>query len=187
MKIRLIFSVLVFINSFSISAQKNKIRFQSINQFAILGGESKMATAFQTVNGFEISNFFSGVGIGVDNYRYKTLPLFVDGRWNFGKEKQGFIYGDIGYNFPMKNKPGKEVYYYDVYHLTGGIYTGAGIGFYLPLYKKSSLLFSLGYSYKKVKNKIGVNICPFAGPCYVDYSKYDLSFGRVMVKAGLVF
>ncbi|MEO9209464.1 MAG: hypothetical protein ABI208_00105 [Ginsengibacter sp.] len=187
MRINLIFDLLMFITTFTISAQKNKIKFQSINQFAVIGGESKIATAFQTVNGIECSNFLLGVGIGVDNYRYRTFPLFLDGRWNFGEEKRGFIYGDIGYNFPMKNKPGKEIYYYDSYQFTGSIYTDIGIGFQVPLYKRSSFLISGGYCYKKLQSKIGVTACPFIGPCYVDYSKYDFSFNRIVLKAGFVF
>jgi hypothetical protein len=176
-----------FMVSLSASAQKNKIRFHSVNTVELIGGESQSAIGYQTVNGIKFSNWFSGIGVGVDDYRYKTLPLFVDGRWFLGDDKSGFIYGDVGYNFPMKNKPGKEIYYYDSYHFTGGIYTDIGIGYQVPLYKKSSVLFSLGYSYKKMETKIGVNICPFTGPCYVDHSKYDFSFNRMILKAGLVF
>lgn len=126
------------------------------------------------------------MGIGDDKYRYRTLPLFLDGRWNFGEEKQRVFYGDFGYSFAMKNKPGKEVIIIMNIISQEGIYTDAGIGFYFPLYKKSSLLFSLGYSYKRIKNETGVNICPYAGRCYVDYSPYDLRFGRLTVKAGLI-
>lgn len=180
-----LFSGLFFLSV--VLAQEAKPRFSSMNSVGFAIGQSAPGLVLETVNGIKFSNWFSGIGIGVDYYRYKTLLLVIDGRWFFGDDKSGFIYGDIGYNFPLKNKPEKEIYYYDSYHFTGDIYTDIGIGFQVPLYKKSSLLFSLGYSYKKIKNKIGVNICPFAGSCYVDYSKYDLSFGRLMVKAGLVF
>ena len=130
----------------SLSAQKKKVRFQSINQFAIVGGENHVNTAFQTINGIKFSDWFSGIGIGIDNYRYKTLPLFVDGRWYFGEDKKAFFYGDVGYNFPMKNKPGKEVYYYNTYDFSGVIYTDFGIGFQLSLNKYYSLIFTLGHS-----------------------------------------
>lgn len=176
-----------FLIHFSVFAQKKKIKFQSINQFAMVGGENQINSSFQTINGITFSDWFSGIGIGIDNYRYKTLPLFVEGKWFFENDKRGFIYGDMGYNFPMKNKPGKEVDYYNTYNFTGGVYTDIGIGFRVHLYKKSSLQFSLGYSYKKMSTNIGVNICPFAGPCYVDYSKYDFSFNRIVLKAGFVF
>lgn len=181
----ILFSGLFFF--YSAVAQEVKPRFSSMNSIGFAAGQSPPDIILETVNGIKFSDWFTGVGIGVDYYRYKTLPLFMDGRWFFGDDKNGFIYGDMGYNFPMKNKPGKEINYYNSYHFNGGVYTGIGIGYQAPLYKKSSVLFSLGYSYKKMETKIGVNVCPFTGPCYVDYSKYDYSFGRVMVKAGLVF
>jgi hypothetical protein len=170
-----------------LSAQKKKARFQSVNQFAMIGGENHTGTAFQTINGIKFSNWFSGIGIGIDNYRYKTLPLFFDGRWYFGEDKKGFVYGDIGHNFPLKDKPGKEIYYNDSYHFTGGIYTDIGIGYQVHLYKKSFLLFSLGYSWKKLEYKTGVVTCPLIGPCFVDYSKYNFNFNRMILKAGLGF
>ena len=83
------------------TAQKNEIHFQSINSFGLIGGESKVSTAFQMVNGIRFSNWFSGIGIGVDNYLYQTLPLFFDARTYFGSEKKVFVYGDMGYNFPL--------------------------------------------------------------------------------------
>jgi hypothetical protein len=179
--------IIPFVISVSASAQKTKIQFHSINQFAIVSGESHVNTAFQTINGIQFSNWFSGIGIGIDNYRYNTLPLFFDGRWYFEEDKRAFIYGDIGYNFPMKNKPGKEINYYSSYHFTGGIYTDAGIGFQVPLFKRSSLLFSLGYSSKELNTKVGSAYQCLVAPCPVDYSVYEFSFNRMILKAGLGF
>src|SRR6185437_2088505 len=180
MKTLIFILIISFLVNISVSAQKSKIHFRSINQFAMVGGESQVNTAFQTVNGIKFSNWFTGIGIGVDNYRYRTLPLFFDGRWFFGEEKKGFIYGDIGYNFPMKDKPGKEISYYDTYHFTGGIYTDIGLGYQVPLCKKSSMLFSLGYSYKKMKAKIGLE-CRTSS-CPLDYNSiYEFSFNRMIL------
>jgi hypothetical protein len=185
---KLFYSVLLFLFiSFSSVAQKKPVKFQTINLAGIVGGENHVNSAFQTLNGIKFSDLFAGIGFGIDNYRYKTLPLFIDGRWYFGDEKRAFIYGDIGYNFALKNKPGKEIYYYNTYNFSGGIYTDFGIGYQVSLNKYSSLAFSLGHSFKKFENKIGViNPC-LVGPCPVDYSRYDYEFGRMMLKAGFVF
>jgi hypothetical protein len=179
--------IAVFIIPFFVFAQKNEIHFHSINTFAAVGGQSEVNTAFQTVNGIQFSNWFTGIGVGVDNYVYKTLPLFFDARRFFGNEKRGFVYGDIGYDFPLKNKPGKEIFRYDTYDFTGGIYTDIGMGYQFPIYKRSFFVLSLGYSYKKLQSKIGTTICPFVGPCVVDYSNYEFSYGRMILKAGLIF
>jgi hypothetical protein len=188
MKMKLVYNFLLFLFiSFSSVAQKKIVKFQSINFAAVVGGEDHSNSALQTINGIKFSNWFSGIGVAIDNYRYKTLPLFVDGRWYFGNEKRAFIYGDIGYNFPMKNKPGKEIYYYNTYNFSGGIYTDFGIGYEVSLNKYSSLAFSLGHSFKKLHNQVGIVMQCLVGPCPVDYSRYDYDFGRMILKAGLVF
>jgi hypothetical protein len=186
MKNKLAFGLIIFFTiNFSVSAQKNKIRFRSINTFGLVGGESKASIAFQSVNGIQFSSWFSGIGVGVDDYRYKTLPLFIDGRWFFGDNKNEFIYGNVGYNFPMKNKPGKEIWYYDTYHFTGGIYTDIGIGYQVPLYKKSSVLFSLGYSYKQVQTEYGIT--PLCTGCQPSWYNYKLGLGRIALRTGVEF
>lgn len=177
--------IISFLLSTSISAQKKKVRFQSVNQFAIVGGESHVNTAFHTVNGVKFSDCFFGIGVGIDYYRYKTLPLFADARWYFGEDKRGFIYGDIGYDFPMKNKPGKEMSYYTNYHFTGGIYTEFGIGFKTKFIKNSSILFSVGHGYKELQSRIGV--VPLCLGCDAYWYNYKLSYGRVLLKTGVEF
>lgn len=177
--------IISFLLSASTSAQKRKVGFQSVNQFAIVGGQDHVNTAFQTVNGIKFSDWFFGAGVGIDNYRYKTLPLFADGRWLFGQDKKGFLYADIGYNFPLKNKPGKEMSYYTNYHFTGGIYTEFGIGFKTKFIKNSSILFSLGHSYKELQSRIGV--VPLCLGCDAYWYNYKLSYGRVLLKTGVEF
>lgn len=172
---------------FSVIGQNNKIYFHSINSFGLIGGESEVSTAFQTVNGILFPNWFSGIGVGVDNYRYRTLPLFLDGRWYFGDEKRGFIYGDIGYNFPMKDKPGKEMVHYGNYnyHFKGGLYSELGIGFKMKFIKKTSILFSLAYSYKQLQTQIG--IVPLCVGCDPYWYNYKFGYGRIMLKTGVEF
>ncbi|MEO6812365.1 MAG: hypothetical protein ABI172_00425 [Ginsengibacter sp.] len=186
MKPKLIYILLItFLISFSSSAQQKQIKFHSINQFGIVFGESEENSVFQTINGIQFSNWFSAIGIGVDDYRYKTLPLFIEGRRCFGDENKGFVYADLGYNFPLKNKPGKEVSYYDSYHFKGGIYTDVGVGFKVRLINKSSFLFSLGYSYKELQTQIGV--APLCLGCSSYLYNYKFGYGRMILKAGVEF
>ncbi len=185
-KIILIHAIL-FVAVFPALSQK-KMQFQSVNTFELISGQSPLSTGFQSVNGFKFSSWFAGVGVGVDNYHYKTLPLFFDGRKFFGNEKRAFGYGDVGYDFPIKDKPGKEISYYNSsYHFTGGIYTDLGVGYEFLLNKKNAFSFSLGYSYKKLKCKIKtVQMNPFSGSS-TSYTNYELSYGSVVLKTGLVF
>lgn len=168
-----------------VSAQNKKLHFYSVNTFEMIHGENGMDIGYQTVNGLRFSNWFSGIGIGVDNYQYKTLPLFIDGRWYFGENKEGFIYADIGYNFPMKDKPGKEISNYTYYSFIGRVFTDAGVGFQIKCSKKSSLLFSLGHSYKELQVKAG-RPSPCEN-CIPNPFIYKFGYGRMILKAGLVF
>jgi hypothetical protein len=169
----------------SSSAQKGKIKFHSINEGGIVGGESHVNAVFQTINGISFFNWYSGIGIGVDNYRYKTLPLFLDARRYFGTENKGFVYVDLGYNFPLKNKPGKEIGYYNTYNFKGSLYSDFGIGFKTKFIKKSSLLFSLGHSYKQLQSKIGIETLCIG--CQPYYYGYKFGYGRISLKAGVEF
>jgi hypothetical protein len=179
--------LLFFLISFSALGQKTKVQFQSINNIGTVFGESQPHWVFQSVNGIKSGNWFVGAGIGLDDYVYQTMPLFFDGRRYFGKEKKGFLYANVGYDFPLKNKPGKEIYYYSSSHFSGGIYTDFGIGVESRLSKKTSLVFSIGHSYKELTNKIGASTCGIVGPCWVEYSTYKYNFGRIALKAGVIF
>ncbi len=170
-----------------VQAQSNKMKFHSVNTGGIVVDESRPGAVFQSINGIKFSDWFLGVGIGVDYYQYKTLPLFFDARRFFGRRKMGFVYGEAGYDFTLKNKPGKDYSYVNTYSYKGGLYTDFGIGVKTKFIKSSSLLFSLGHSYKEVQGKYGVTICPFIGPCYIDYSYYKFKYGRLILKAGVEF
>ena len=179
------FFIFFLLVNISVSAQKNKIHFHSINSFGLIGGESEISTAFQTVDGIRFSNWFSGFGVGIDNYQYKTFPLFFDARRYFGSEKKAFVYGDLGYNFPLKDKPGKEMINYGNTHFKGGLYSELGIGFKTKFIKESSILFGLAYSNKQIQSRIG--IVPLCIGCDPYWYNYKMSYGRVLLKTGIEF
>lgn len=168
-----------------VPAQNGKFKFHSNNLIGIVGGESKVNLIFQTINGIEFSKWYCGIGVGVDYYNYKTLPLFFNTRRFFDKKNKGFIYSDLGYNFPLKNKPGKAIGYYNTYNFKGGLYTDFGIGYKTKFIKKSSLLFSLGHSYKQLQTQIG--IMPACLGCQPYLYNYTLGYGRIILKTGVAF
>ncbi len=186
MKIKIAYGFLFCcIISFSTQAQDKKIKFHSINCGGVLVGESSVNAVFQTINGVSFSDWFLGAGIGVDYYQYKTFPIFFDARNFFGKKRKGFVYADVGYNFPLKNKPGKEYGYYDIYNFQGGLYTDFGLGLRAGFIKKSSLIFSLGHSYKQLQGKYG--IAPLCLGCETTFYNYKFGYGRIVFKAGVDF
>ena len=178
-----IFFLLILLTGFSIKAQSRKIQFHSINSVGFVIGESGTDMMLQSVNGFAYKNFYSGIGFAKDDYNYNSYPLFFDQRIYFGKATNAFAYGDLGFNLNGKNKPGKEIYYYTSYHFSGGVFTDFGIGYKMAFIKKSSLLLSIGYSYKELNDKIET-IGPADGK---NYSNYKYGNGRIVLKAGVGF
>ena len=177
--------LIITLTTISAPAQNTKFKFHSNNLGGIVAGESKPNVIFQTINGLEFSKWYTGIGVGIDYYNYKTLPLFFDARRFFDKKNKGFIYADLGYNFPLKNKPGKGLGYYNTYNFKGGLYTDFGIGYKTKFIKKSSLLFSLGQSFKALQTQIGIT--PACLECQSYLYKYNMGYGRIIIKTGVEF
>src|SRR5580698_558321 len=108
-KRKIIFCLLFQFAVMSIHAQqpqnKNAWCFQSINNIGLIIGQKDAAFDLQTVNGFRYKSMFGGVGVGLDYYGFRSVPLFADLRKYFGSNKNAFfIYEDCGVNFAwLKN------------------------------------------------------------------------------------
>src|SRR6187401_3151693 len=57
---------------------KEPIHFQSILQTGLLLGESETAFEMQSINGIKWKTFSGGIGVGIDNYVFRTIPVFLD-------------------------------------------------------------------------------------------------------------
>ncbi|MEP6596610.1 MAG: hypothetical protein ABJA71_11725 [Ginsengibacter sp.] len=163
---------------------QEKVRFNSISMVGLAAGETGNSALIQTMNGISFKNWFAGIGLGIDYYKNKTIPLFLDLRVPIAKTNF-FVFLDPGYNFPSKNKPDEKVSFYNTYHFFGGFYSELGIGYKMKIARKSCLLFSSGFSYKELNIKTGVGNPCLVGPCPVDYSTYEYSYSRILLKAGV--
>ncbi|HMC85017.1 MAG TPA: hypothetical protein VKI61_05805 [Chitinophagaceae bacterium] len=182
--------ILLFCFLYNASAQKtdavSKWKFHSVNQVGLLQGESKSAFHLQSVNGLEKKNWFAGIGVGIDYYRYKSIPLFAEGIKYFGKTRnQFFIYADAGVNF-IWEKTNKSTFYSEKY--SPGFYWGSGIGYKAGLKNGTGFLISAAYSYKRVNDQqTQEEICPFAGPCNIQTDNYRYNLNRLLLQIGWMF
>jgi hypothetical protein len=166
-----------------------KLRLQSISSVGLLNGYSGPSLALQTILGGYYQHSFLGVGVGLDYYRYRSIPLFVDMRHEFGKGKRSlFLYGDIGYNYEcVAKRKMKESFTYTLQHrFYGGSYYDAGLGYKVGFNKSNALLLSAGYTFKKLQSEVGSGVCPFIGPCYNAVQTYRYYLSRLVIKAGWV-
>lgn len=123
--------------------------FQSMVNVGLLEGQTGSAFQLQTINGARYKSWFAGIGLGLDYYRVRTIPVFIDIRKEFGKDRDKFfIYVDGGINFSWATD-GEKSGYLPNEQFHNGFYTDMGLGYKTPVGKKSALLISLGYTYKK--------------------------------------
>jgi hypothetical protein len=135
-----------------VSAQQKSSRWQfhSLNNVGLLEAQAGSAFQLQTVNGVQHKSWFAGAGVGLDFYRYRTIPLFIDLRKEFGKTANKlFVYTDLGRNFSWVTDKEKSLYVADD-QFSHGLYADIGLGYKIAVGKSQAFLLSLGYSYKNL-------------------------------------
>lgn len=129
--------------------KSNSFGFTSINQVGIAAGENDNGILLQTINGLRYKTWFLGVGVGLDTYNAKTIPLFADIRKSLlAKPSTPFLYADGGIQFSAEKKHNKDDFGSKDYD--PGLFYDVGAGYYFGLKNKNALLMSVGYSFKRL-------------------------------------
>jgi len=166
-------------------------KFHSINNISLVNGDNEVSAGLQSINGFQKGNLFAGVGVGLDYYLYRTVPLFADFRYEFGKTKNKFFaYADGGVNFDWVEEDYNDgpIFIWDGSRNTSafhnGAYTDIGLGYKVGTKKGGGLVLSLGHSYKSLKKTVS----------YMDWRTqetisdiYHYDFNRIVLKVGWKF
>jgi hypothetical protein len=187
MKLKLLIISAFCISTLSGLSQSKKLQFQTIIAAGIVEGEESNAMQVQTVNGVLYKTWFSGIGVGLDYYNQRSIPLFLDLRKNvFDKQRSPFIYVDGGYHFPWLTKNEKAEYGGDI-KTNGGLYYDAGVGYQMRNIKGVGLAFSAGYSYKRFSNEVPQYVYCIWGDCPQTNQTFDYRLKRISIKAALGF
>ena len=170
-------------------AQNNrKLTFTSINQFGIAWGGTDDALQLQTINGVAYKTYSAGLGIGLDYYWERTVPLFIDLRKNIlPREKTPFFYVDGGVSLPWVKEEKENTWYKSSY--STGSYFDIGIGYKRPIIKNLFANISFGYT-QKIQREERDNqmiIFDFAPYGQNHNEHYDYTLRRFSLKAGLSF
>ncbi|MES2004966.1 MAG: hypothetical protein V4450_10625 [Bacteroidota bacterium] len=162
-----------------------------IPQAALLNGDHSVSGQVQLLGGIERNNWSYGIGAAIDYYKVRTVPLFADLRFSFGKKRSVFSYVNIGPNIAWAL--GSQ-YTYDrlgFYSANGsfsnGLYTDIGIGYTLKSRNQKSVLISLGYSSKTISETYNEAIFRDFPPFGVDYHERKLlyTFNRLALRIGV--
>ncbi len=194
MKNRIIFTVLCCgIGCISYAQQTRKAVFHSLQQVGLINGRDAVSAGLQSVNGFESGDWFAGIGVGLDFYRYRSVPLFADVKRYFKIAKGGrlFVYGDGGYNFPWSKKGEEQVSVWAWPTKVdkkdkGGAYVDAGGGYAIQFHNGNAILLSAGYSHKYFSENVSTSYMQ-GETVTTNVQHYTYSFNRIMVKVGWQF
>jgi hypothetical protein len=169
--------------------KKKAYQFHSINSLALVNGDNGVSAAIQTVNGFAKGPWFAGIGLGLDYYQYRSVPVFADMRYEVGiKRNKFFAYGNAGINFSwVQNEFMNEPVIWNgnrSNNFNNGFYSDAGIGLSAGFKNGNAFILSLGYSRKTMEEKITYDDWR-TGNSQTDVNTYR--FNRVLLKAGFRF
>lgn len=163
-------------------------------QLGVMDGDRSTNLQFQVVGGLATNNWRIGMGAGLDYYSVRSVPVFVDVRNYFGRNKKAFAFANLGYNvpWPMENQ-------YKTIFIQGGtkksefemgLYTDAGVGYDIDLGKQKAVSISIGYTIKKYSEKYDDRFSwiwgwptPFPGTGQTERTE-EYTFRRLSLKAG---
>ena len=187
---RILFFVLSVCMTGKIFAQQKTAaptwRFHSVINIGLLEGQTGSAFQIQTVNGMQYRSWFAGIGVGLDFYRYRTIPFFIDFRKEFGSSlNKFFAYADGGVNFCWLTDQEKTTYLADD-HFNTGFYTDLGLGYKIGLARNNHLLLSIGYSLKKLEETY-LSYAYFPPDNTLNKAQTNYSLNRLTMKIGWEF
>jgi len=166
--------------------QKSRVQYNGSVAAGILRGARGYSYEVEAINGIRYKGFYAGIGVAIDKYYAKSVPLFGALRFDIlDKKKTPFIYLNIGSNLPLDRKEFSMTstdYWYS-FETGNGLYFDGGLGYSIPLKGQLKFLTSFGISLKdRTENKKwgGYGMDPYA-------EAYHYQFRRYILKAGLSF
>jgi hypothetical protein len=180
------FFIPFIILAFAATAQKKGLSYQGSVQGGLLEGEIGSAFQLSTINGVQYKTWSAGLGAGIDYYQTRSIPVFLSMRKAFGSgTKAPFVYANGGYHFPWLKQSDKTWYTLEA---DGGLYYDAGIGYQLPVFKKSALFFTAGFSQKNMRRKehdgVWIAIWPAPPP---QIRTIEQNLRRLSIQTGIRF
>jgi len=183
---KLLLSLLVML--FAGILTQAQIGYRSYNSVGVVVGESKSAYQVLTTHGIQYHKWYAGAGVGIDDYRNRTVPLVVSLLRDVLPRNNMFININAGPQFVWGKNQRNEVWNAIESKALPGFLGEAGIGYRIKVGNEGqSIMFGSYYSYKTHKEKYIVpGICNNP-PCQNATEYITSSFSRWAFKLGLVF
>jgi hypothetical protein len=164
---------------------ENKFRFRSFNSTGLIAGATDEEFLVQSVNGFRKDRWFAGIGVGIDYYHQRSVPVFLEVRRFFSRQpSSAFVYAGGGWNFAWKEDKGDEGLYTSSYG--NGLYFDLGVGYTFSVSGREAFVLSAGYSGKNYSANLQMpQYCP-GGNCPPREENSEYKLTRIVLKAGIV-
>ena len=136
-------------------SSKEKVSYSGSYMLGIIAGKAYTTFSGQIIQGIQYKNYTAGIGVAIDPYAFRTIPLFAHISYAFKPAKNSvYTYVDGGISIPW-NTDALPVKYpntdNDWHKLHSGLYAETGIGYRIALNKRNALLITMGYSFKRFK------------------------------------
>jgi hypothetical protein len=179
--------LIIFLVSDGVAQSKTK--FHSQNYIGVLEGSRASNFQVLSINGFQKSTWFGGIGTGLDYYYFRSVPLFLSvSKYLCACERSFFFSADGGYNFVWDKSTGNFFNGERNGDFDPALYWSAGFGYKVGLKnKKDAVLMSLGFSAKHVKEEIRSIYMCFMPPCLETTEKYNYKLNRLSLRIGWQF
>lgn len=161
-------------------------QFKSYNTIQVLNGSTTTSMGVFSVNGIQSKRIFIGLGLGYDYYYLRSIPLFLEARYNLaGKVRKVQVFANGGANFAVKqsnklfeNKTGP----YKI-----GRYWSTGFDYYVPI-KSFAFTLGLAYSTKQIIQMVdSYSWNPTLGRIDNIPIKEDYGLNRIAIRMGWMF
>jgi len=174
------FLISIFVFAGILCNAQGKVVFSSQNYAGLLIGETETSYQVQTINGIKYKTWFGGIGLGIDGYYDRSVPLFASVSKDIFKKKSGvYLSADCGINFGWATADQKRT---TESNFDPGLYWAGGLGYKIAIGKTNGLLFYTGYSSKHLIEN--VTTYPADAP---QVDRYDYHLRRISLKIGWSF
>ncbi|RYY21852.1 MAG: hypothetical protein EOO04_17330 [Chitinophagaceae bacterium] len=182
--------LLMFLFAATITTGQNNIKYHAQNYVGLLEGEARGAFQLQTIHGIQYRNWYGAGGVGLDYYKFRSIPVFFSlNRDIVLKNRTFFVSGDIGTNYPWVQDMSTTVWGNTTRQdFSPGLYWSGGLGYKAYFKNKSdAILVNLGYSFKHLTEENRSEGFCIDPPCTVNVTRFDYRLNRISLRLGWQF
>lgn len=162
-----------------------------IPEVGLLNGDNLVSAQVKLTGGIQKKAWMFGLGTGIDYYKIRTVPVFADVRYTFGKKANWFSYANLGADIVWALETQYAQHFvmgvFNKDKFNSGVYADLGVGYAFQGEKKQGLLISIGYSVKTLGSSYQEAVYKEFPPYGIEYrdKKLDYTLNRLVLRLGV--